>query len=742
LREGYASTTPEAGYRSGTPRTAATEGTVMGYAKYIGRVGALAVTLGVGLAVGSTPAIAYAEPSGTSSSTSDSSSTSKSKSSSTTGTSSTTGKSSADGDAEKGDSADKPSGEGVDTDVAAGDDADEVEDAEEPIGGGGDEETPPATGDEGTPPQKAASAKDEVAVKDSASDEPVDKRVSSGHNARAVVPRGLDDVESSVTAAVGQSTRSSGRQAQTFSTITVADTSANASADAFTTAATTFTTMAAAAPTASQPRPTVVSVVTDFVAAVLQPFMSPGTGLPFPASLLVGLLSTVRNEIERALFRRTAPVASQYTVTQIDPTPDSVLADPNPNVLVIGVDGTNLSRILADDENDNFFALMDDGTTAASSIVGHTTLSNPSWSAVLTGVWGERTGVINNVFTPWTYDRWPTVFNQLEAHNSAIQTTTIADWDVINAISGAGSIPVDTNIYIPQIEGDTDWSDTDDAVGAATVDAIEDTPDGVPAFVFSYFVGVDENGHMHGGASPEYAEAIRNVDENLGDILAAVEAWETANPDEGEWTIIVVTDHGHQPQQGFGHGFQTPDETATFVIASGPDFNAGFVNPDYEIVDTTPTVLTLFGAPTPAYFDGVSLTTLGGSDVDPGPGNLHQALEDMIATNQPPDFLTNVALSLRTIFGTIPYFVWTLNNDGTIPIPILGDVLYVVTNIPAQIVARLTGVTGASIFPLFPPGPPSWPGQEEATADTAILACGGGGLGAAAAASCDAASVA
>ena len=58
----------------------------------------------------------------------------------------------------------------------------------------------------------------------------------------------------------------------------------------------------------------------------------------------------------------------------------------------------------------------------------------------------------------------------------------------------------------------------------------------------------------------------------------------------------MVTDHGHQPQKGFGHGFQTPDETATFVIASGPDFNDGFVNPDYEIVDTTPTVLTLFGA--------------------------------------------------------------------------------------------------------------------------------------------------
>jgi hypothetical protein len=496
-------------------------------------------------------------------------------------------------------------------------------------------------------------------------------------------------------------------------------------------------TAAASAPVAPQPRRTIVSVVTDFVGAVLQPFMNPGTGLSFPASLLVGVLSAVRNEIERSLFRRTAPVASQYTVSQI--AGPSLLADPNPNVLLIGVDGTNLSRILADDENDNFFALMDDGTTAASSIVGHTTISNPSWTSILTGVWGEKAGVINNVFTPWTYDKWPTVFNQLETHNPEIDTTAIADWNVINAISGAGSIPVDTNIYVPQIEGDTNWSQTDDAVGDATVDAIDNTATGTPSFVFSYFVGVDENGHMHGGASPEYAEAIRNVDENLGEILTAVSDWETAHPTEGKWTIIMVTDHGHQSAQGFGHGFQTPNETATFVIASGPDFNDGFVNPDYEIVDTTPTVLTLFGAPPPANADGVSLTTLGGSDVGPlDRHQLHQALEEMIATNHDPGIFVNVPLSLRTIFATIPYYVWTLTNDGTLPFPILGDVLYVVTNIPAQIVARLTGVTGARIFPLLPPGPPSWPGQEEPFApDTALLACGDPS-GSAAESSCDA----
>ena len=50
-----------------------------------------------------------------------------------------------------------------------------------------------------------------------------------------------------------------------------------------------------------------------------------------------------------------------------------------------------------------------------------------------------------------------------------------------------------------------------------------------PNFLFSYFVGVDENGHMYGGASPQYATAIVNMDDNLGEILDAVAAWEAAH---------------------------------------------------------------------------------------------------------------------------------------------------------------------------------------------------------------------
>jgi hypothetical protein len=82
-------------------------------------------------------------------------------------------------------------------------------------------------------------------------------------------------------------------------------------------------------------------------------------------------------------------------------------------------------------------------------------------------------------------------------------------------------------------------------------------------------------------------------------------------------------------------------------------------------------------------------------------------------------------LSLRTIFTSIPYFIYDFTVDSTGPIKIVGDALYVATNIPAQIVAFLTGVSGARLWPILPPPPPSWPNSPEETNApvTTILVC-------------------
>ena len=648
----------------------------MNHAKYIGRVGGLAVALGVGLAVASAPGIAAAETADSSRDSSNTSQAGDSGGAASSGAAGATSSDRPDDATTQEESATSDDEEGSDGDF----DADE--------GSGADEDSDPGA-------DLSDDLADDLAGEVEAAD---DGAAGVGEDTESEELRGTED-------AVGD----------------VVATSSNA--------------------TDAPNMP--VSLVADV--AIEQPAPQPAPEAPAPAVLPMALatLAGAREESERAALRSSA----------VAPPEIELLADTSPNVLVIGVDGTNLSRVLADLANTNFFGLIQDGTTAPASIAGHTTISNPSWTSILTGAWGEKTGVINNVFTPWTYDDWPTVFTQLEAFNSAIQTTSIANWNVISAIAGAGANPADEIIDIGQIAGDTDWLLTDDAVGDATELAIMAADPMVPNFVFSYFVGVDENGHMYGGASPQYAAAIRNVDRNLGEILQAVDAWEALTGEQ--WTILVVTDHGHQPQQGFGHGFQSPDETSTFVIAENPNlFAAGAINLKYQIVDVTPTVMTLFGGTPSTDSDGVSLTTLGSSDVFPVNDDeaLRGALQDAIAMYGYPDIGTNIALGVRTIAATVPYIVYGLTESLTaglqqivdqeiflisplaalaiVPVRLIGNLTYVVTNVVAQIVARLTGVTGASIFPLWPPAPPSVESPLdtaqlcEGDSDAALPACG------------------
>ncbi len=456
------------------------------------------------------------------------------------------------------------------------------------------------------------------------------------------------------------------------------------------------------------------------------PLPVPQSPIPvFPISPASATASSTSTAIGRS---RIAPSAATQPL-------QFQLAAPAQHVLVIGLDGTNLSAILADDYNQNLFDLMNDGTTAASTIIGHTTISNPSWTGILTGVWGETAGVSNNVFTPSTYDTWPTIFNQLETYNPAIKTTAIADWAVIAQIAGAGSAPAENILYYPKINDS--WLDTDDEVGVASVNSIQNTLAGTPSFQFSYFVGVDETGHDFSAGSPEYANALRNADENVGAIMDAVRAWELANPGE-EWTVIVTTDHGQDPSRQIGllaHGFQTPYETTTFVIANGPGFRQGAVNNTYVNIDVTPTVAQLFGISPEPYSQGKPLMDRSANNyqpVIPGQDALHQALTDAINMYGYPDIVTNLVLAWRTIAMTIPYVIYTAFNDLSSGLPeildfavkFIGAIAYNIANIPAQIVARITGVTGNSILPVdwWPYNPVPGTQTEPPTANPAAAA--------------------
>ncbi len=397
---------------------------------------------------------------------------------------------------------------------------------------------------------------------------------------------------------------------------------------------------------------------------------------------------------------------------------------PNMNFLLIGTDGTNLTKILADPAGTpNFHAFMKQSVTSASTIVGHTTISNPSWTTIQTGVWMETAGVSNNVYTPWTYDTWSTVYNQLEATwGPLVDTTVIANGEgttsgINTRIAGAGSNPADYIEFVPQVPGDTDWIATQNLVGAKTQAAIATASSSKGNLIFASFAGVDNNAHQYGGDSPQYAEAIRNLDYNLGKqeiggggILGAVAQWEQ---DHGEqWSTLIVTDHGEigPDQFGRGHGFQSPRETQTFLMfdQSYNDSLDGWINNSWQTVSVTPTIMQQFGlAPLP-YMQGAPLTShvFDNTYFDPG-NNIFNVLNASFGAQGYPDPVTNYLLDSRTVAATIPYLVYGPIKDIVdavpeflqFPVSWIGAGIYQSLNIPAQIWCRLTGVTGNQIIP-------------------------------------------
>ena len=396
------------------------------------------------------------------------------------------------------------------------------------------------------------------------------------------------------------------------------------------------------------------------------------------------------------------------------------------HVILIGTDGTNMSKILEyayDDPASGFRILMDQGVTGTGTIVGHTTISGPSWSTILTGAWDDKTGVFNNIFNPAPYNSWPTAINLIEYYEPGVETTVVANWQYISDIAAAGGYPVDNNEFV---EFRNSWEDTDDDVAAATIEQILNTSASDSAFIFSYQVGVDEAGHAAGGDSPEYRDALINTSENIAAILAAIDVWEALNPGQ-QWTVLTTTDHGHQPQAGFGHGFNSPNETSTFVIfdLEGDDTDDGLQNLGYSNVDITPTIMQLFGIPLRSDFDGDPLQTKSTGVV--APTDLEVSLLDALGMYGFPDPITDFALSVRTVFGAIPYFlngfveditgslqaiveqdiflVSTLAGVAEFVVGAVGGALVNVTQAIAGVVARLTGsgVIPPTDDPLPPP---------------------------------------
>lgn len=225
------------------------------------------------------------------------------------------------------------------------------------------------------------------------------------------------------------------------------------------------------------------------------------------------------------------------------------------------------------------------------------TVSAVGYNSLLTGTWVNKHNVPDNDIKDPNYN-YHNIFRLLKAQYPQKKTAIFSSWQdnrtklLGHNLSNAGNLVVDQ--YFDGYELDTvrfkhdkarDFMHRiDEEVTASAATTIK--KDG-PDLSWVYLEFTDDMGHMYGD-SPQFEDAIKKLDTQLGKIYDAVAYREQAFKEE--WLFVVTTDHGRTEANGKGHGGQSPRQRSTWMISNYPQLNtyAQYYNP--AIVDIMPTI--------------------------------------------------------------------------------------------------------------------------------------------------------
>jgi hypothetical protein len=206
-------------------------------------------------------------------------------------------------------------------------------------------------------------------------------------------------------------------------------------------------------------------------------------------------------------------------------------------VLIIGIDGCR-SDALQQANTPNIDSLVTKGFFTYDSWHCDITISGPSWSSIMCGVYHEKHGVTNNNYTGSHYNQYPYFPTRAKEIDSTFKCVQYTEW-----------APMSNSVY--NDGWDTKIIGTDgytQGTGAAASIQIQDPNVDV---LFTYFDKVDLTGHSSGFSpgNPAYIQAIDSIDVQIGNILAAMRARPTYAQED--WLVLLTTDHGGT---GTGHG--------------------------------------------------------------------------------------------------------------------------------------------------------------------------------------------
>ncbi|BAU87537.1 type I phosphodiesterase/nucleotide pyrophosphatase [Streptomyces laurentii] len=268
----------------------------------------------------------------------------------------------------------------------------------------------------------------------------------------------------------------------------------------------------------------------------------------------------------------------------MDTAPDT------PHVLVVGIDGVRLD-LLPELHTPHLDAIARAGFLAPVEVDSATpTMSGPCWATIVTGVGVAKHGVWGNRLHGNRLDVFPDFTTRLAA-DRGLRTFAVGGWAPLFLAQEGGPLfvaPTRLGYVAPREDTPQGWEEAD---GRVTTDAEhligldEDLHAG-----FVYLGAVDETAHFL-GCGPEYRASIEAADARLGRLLAAVRR-RPAYADE-QWTVIVVTDHGHRDEGG--HGGRSPQERTAWIAACGPGLSADAAPPVLHHADVAAQVYTALG---------------------------------------------------------------------------------------------------------------------------------------------------
>lgn len=258
-------------------------------------------------------------------------------------------------------------------------------------------------------------------------------------------------------------------------------------------------------------------------------------------------------------------------------------ADKLKKVLIVGIDGCRpdaLQRAKAPVMS----ALAEKGACSYTAqnlplrIVDAETSSGPGWASMLSGVFPDKHGWIDDVRRRRFNGRFPHLFARLKAHNNKLATASIITWpDIKHMTTGADINEV--------AKGDK----------AAEERGIELLSRENPDAVFLHLDDVDAAGHAKGFGLevPEYLAAIETVDARVGRIVAAIRKRPTY--DKEDWLMVLSTDHGGWGTGHNSHRNVVPEIRKVFLIVSGEAAERGTIKGQVYTVDVAATALAHMG---------------------------------------------------------------------------------------------------------------------------------------------------